>query len=119
MTNLNDEFDRAIAALQATKLVRHHHASGAEGAKLVEQIATMLDAQASTAGAYGGIARNVALAIVRAILNRETLVENETPAGGVKAAALEKVLEGLSENNATDVELLQAGKRWLRQYPNR
>ncbi len=119
MSDLSNEFDRSIAALQAIQLVQHHYGSAVESGKLIEQIATMLEAQGSKSGTYGGVARNVAQAIAKAVLNRETLIETTSLVAGEKAAALEKVLHGLDENNARDVDLLKAGRGWLAQYPNR
>jgi hypothetical protein len=41
--NINDDFERTIAAIRAIQLVRDCYASGPEGAKRVEDILKMLE----------------------------------------------------------------------------
>ena len=70
-SNTCDHIDRCIEALTAVRFALQTHASGPGGVALIEQIASDLACYRSQAGAYGGIAQQVADAIQRGILNRE------------------------------------------------
>lgn len=66
MADTYNEIDQAIDALHAIKLIRHTHASGPEGQRLVSEIIAALAASDRGMGPHGGIQRNVADAISRA-----------------------------------------------------
>lgn len=71
MAQMDNDVDRAIAALQAVQLARDSYGSGVEGCRRVKDICEMLAMGDAGHGQFGGLRKTVAEAISRAYLNAD------------------------------------------------